>query len=144
MLPLGTHALTLGAAFSALAALAHLVCIVMGAPAYRIMGAGEKMARAAEAGKLEPTLVTLVISAVLLIWAAYALSGAGVIARLPWTKFVLIAICAIYLLRSVAFPFMQTAFPDNSTTFWLVSSGICLVIGLTHLYGLVALWTSLR
>ncbi len=139
----GTIALAIGAAFSALAAAAHLACIALGPRAYRFMGAGEKMARAVEAGKVRPTLVTLAIAVVLLTWAAYALSGAGLIGRLPLTKFVLLAITAVYLGRAVAFPLLRPVFPENSTTFWLVSSGICLLFGLVHAYGVVLRWPAL-
>jgi len=139
----GTLALALGAALSAAAAIAHLVCIAVGPAAYRFMGAGEKMARAVEAGKIQPTIVTLAISSVLLAWAAYALSGAGLITRLPLTKEVLLAITVVYLARAIAFPLLRPAFPENSTTFWLVSSGICLLIGLLHTYGLATRWSAL-
>ncbi|MCF8179225.1 MAG: hypothetical protein K9J74_12010 [Sulfuritalea sp.] len=139
----GTIALVTASAFSAAAALAHIACVVLGPSAYRFMGAGEKMARAVAAGKLQPTLTTLAISAVLFVWSAYALSGAGLIAHLPFTKPALVAITAVYLGRAVLFPFLRPAFPGNSNTFWLVSSGICLVIGLVHLYGLAARWTAL-
>jgi len=143
MLASGAQALVMGGALSAAAAVAHLACIVIGAPAYRFMGAGEKMAHAVEARKLGPTLITLAIAAVLLTWAAYALAGAGVISGLPFAKLILSAICAAYLGRAVAFPLLKPAFPENSQTFWLVSSGICLVIGLVHLYGVVLLWPTL-
>lgn len=143
MLTSGAQALVMGGALSAAAAVAHLACIVIGAPAYRFMGAGEKMAHAVEARKLGPTLITLAIAAVLLTWAAYALAGAGVISGLPFAKLILSAICAAYLGRAVAFPLLKPAFPENSQTFWLVSSGICLVIGLVHVYGVVSLWPAL-
>lgn len=107
------------------------------------MGAGEKMARAVEAGKLQPTLVTLAIAGILFVWAAYALAGAGVIDRLPFARLALPAICAVYLGRAVAFPLLKPVFPGNSETFWLVSSGICLVIGLVHVYGVISLWSAL-
>jgi hypothetical protein len=107
------------------------------------MGAGERMIRAAEAGRLRPTLVTLAIAGVLLLWAAYALSGAGVIGRLPMTKLALPLICSIYIARAVAFPFLKPLFPGNSNTFWRVSSGICGFIGLVHLYGMLSLWRVL-
>ena len=139
----GTIALAMGAALSAFAALAHIACVVVGPAAYRFMGAGEKMARAVEAGKLQPTLVTLAIAAILFTWAAYALSGAGLISRLPLTKLALLVITAVYLGRAVAFPFLRPAFPENSTTFWLVSSGICLVIGLLHAYGAASRWSAM-
>lgn len=140
---LGTHALIIGGSLSFLAALAHVICIAIGAPAYRFMGAGEKMARAAEAGKLEPALATLAVTCILLVWAAYAFAGAGVISRLPYTKLVLFAICAVYLGRALLFPLLKPSFPDNTLTFWLVSSGICLVIGLVHAYGIFSLWSKL-
>ena len=143
MLTSGAQALIAGASCSAAAALAHLACIVLGAPAYRFMGAGERMARAVEAGKLRPALVTLAISAVLAVSAAYALGGAGVIGLLPFSSLALPAICAVYLGRAVAFPILRHAFPENSRTFWLVSSGICLLIGLLHLYGLISVWHAL-
>ncbi len=139
----GSQALVLGAALSAAAAVAHLICIVVGARAYRFIGAGEKMARAVEARKLRPTLVTVAVAAVLFAWAVFALSAAGVIVRLPFLKVALLAICAVYLVRALAFPLLKPAFPENSQTFWLVSSAICLVIGLVHVYGVLLLWPTL-
>ena len=139
----GSQALLVGAFCSAVAALAHLGCIVCGAPAYRLLGAGERMARAAEAGELQPTLVTLAIAGLLLVWSAYALGGAGVIGPLPLSSLALPAIALAYLGRAVAFPLLMPAFPENSRTFWWVSSGICLLIGLVHSYGVVCVWHSL-
>ena len=139
----GAVAFTVGASMSAAAAIAHLVCIAIGAPAYRIMGAGERMARAVEAGKLRPTLITLAISSVLLVWAAYALGGAGVIPPLPFSGLVLPAICMVYLGRAVGFPLLRSSFPENSQKFWLISSGICLAMGLAHLYGILSAWHAL-
>ena len=139
----GPQALIVGASLSAAAAVAHLACIFIGAPAYRLMGAGERMARAVEAGKLRPTLVTLAIAGVLFLWSAYALSGAGVIGALPLSKLALALISSVYLVRAVAFPLLKPAFPENSNTFWLVSSGICGFIGLVHTYGTFSLWRAL-
>lgn len=139
----GSQALVVGAFSSAAAAAAHLLCIVLGPPAYRFMGAGERMAGAVEAGRLRPTAVTLAIACVLFACSAYALSGAGLIAPLPFTRGVLALICAVFLARALAFPLLKPAFPENSTTFWLVSSGICGLIGLVHLYGTLALWQML-
>lgn len=139
----GSVSLAIAAGLSASAAVAHIFCVVIGPSAYRFMGAGEAMARAVEAGRLRPTIVTLAISAVLLVWAAYALSAAGFIDRLPLTKFVVLAIALVYLGRAFAFPLLRPAFPENSTRFWLVSSGICLVIGALHAYGLAARWSVL-
>lgn len=143
MLNPGAQVLIVGAALSGAAAIAHLACIVIGAPAYRVMGAGERMARAAEAGKRQPTLVTLAIAGLLFLWAAYALAGAGVIGGLPLTRLALVLISAIYLTRALAFPLIKPAFPGNSETFWWVSSSICGVMGLLHAYGTWLRWALL-
>jgi hypothetical protein len=140
MTHLGSQALILGGALSAVASLAHLACIALGARAYRFMGAGERMARAVEAGNIKPTLITLAIASILLVWAIYAFSASGIAPTLPLTKVALALISAIYLTRAFAFPLLKPVFPENSTTFWLVSSGICLVLGLLYAVGFIELW----
>ena len=57
------------------------------------------------------------------------LVGAGAIKRLPLTKLALILITGIFLLRGVSFVGLMPMFPENSLTFWLISSGMCLFIG---------------
>jgi len=140
MLSVSAQALVLGGTLSAAAAVAHLACIALGAPAYRFMGAGEHMARAVEAGGARPTLITLAIAAVLFVWALYGFAGAGVIGPLPLTNLALPAISLVYLARALGFPLLRPMFPENSTTFWLVSSGICLMLGLLYAVGAIALW----
>ena len=139
MLLSGPQALVIAGVLSALASAAHIACIIIGAPAYRFMGAGERAAQAVEAGKFQPTVVTLAVAAVLAVWAAYALSAAGALAPLPLTNVALPAITAAYLGRALGFPLLRSTFPENSMTFWLVSSSICLVIGALHAYGLFQL-----
>lgn len=140
----GAFALLIGAVFSTVAALAHLACIAMGPKAYRFMGAGERMAQAAEAKQLRPTLVTLSIAGVLFLWAVFALSGSGVLEQpLPLTKWALVGISIVYIFRSVASPFLKARFPENSTAFWIISSGICGFVGLVHVYGTWSLWRTL-
>lgn len=139
----GAVLLVTGAAASALAALLHLGCIAFGAPWYRFVGAGERMAQLANARSLYPVVITSVIAAVLLTWSAYALSGAGVIRRLPQLRAILIAITVVYLVRGVIFlPFIDRLH-GRSTAFWWWSSAICLAIGLVHATGLVRAWSSL-
>ena len=132
--------LLMGAELSFLAALVHLACIPWGANGFRFLGAGEPMARMSEAGHWYPPLMAFGIGAVLSVWGAYALSGAGLLPPLPYWREVLVGVSAVYLLRALAFPFLRPVFPDNSTTFWLVTSGICLLIGVIHVVGLVQVW----
>lgn len=99
----GRGFLIVSAALSAVAALLHPGRIAFGAPWYRFLGAGERMAQASSAGRWYPAVVTLAIVFILLVWSLYALFGAGVIVRLPFVWFLLCAITGIYLLRGVVF-----------------------------------------
>lgn len=142
-MPAGNLWLILAAASCGLAALAHVGCMVFGASWYRFFGAGEQMARLAEQGSWQPTLITAAITAVLLVWGAYALAGAGVIMQLPWTRPILLLISLVFLLRGSAFILLMGKFPDNSLLFWLVSSAICLLIGGLFSVGLYQRWQAL-
>ena len=134
--------LVVAAALSFAAALVHLGCILFGAPWYRALGAGERMTQLADADHWYPSAITLLIAAVLASWGLYALSGAGVIRRLPLLRTALTAITGVYLLRGIAFVPLQAYFPGNSVAFWYWSSGICLCIGLIHLVGLRKAWAQ--
>jgi uncharacterized protein YhhL (DUF1145 family) len=132
--------LIIAACLSAIAALLHVAIIVGGPDWYRFFGAGEKLAKAAEAGKWHPALVTLGIATVLGLWAVYALSGAGVVPPLPLLKAGLCLITAVYLIRGLAIiPFVIGA-RDKTTPFIFWSSVVCLLYGVTHLFGLVQIW----
>ncbi|HSX50390.1 MAG TPA: hypothetical protein VLF09_05510 [Cellvibrio sp.] len=135
--------LILASICSGIAALLHLGCIIFGADWYRAFGAGEQMAQMAEAGMLYPTVVTSVIVVVLVVWSLYALSGAGVIRKLPLVRTALCVISTIYLLRGVAFIPLMPLFPENSLTFWLVSSGVCLLLGALYALGTKQAWAYL-
>ena len=135
--------LIVGAAFSQMAAVLHFSCMFWGANGFRLLGAGEPIVSLAAAGHWYPRLVAFAIGVLLSAWALYALSGARVIAPLPYARVVLTGITAIYLIRALAFPLIKPAFPGNSAAFWLISSSICLVIGLVHLIGLVQVWPQL-
>ncbi|WCN09173.1 hypothetical protein [Marinomonas mediterranea] len=124
-------------------ALFHIGCIIFGGDWYRLLGAGEEMAQLAESGDPYPTIVTSVLSAVFLLWAAYAFSGAGLMVKLPLVRLALVLISIILFTRAFGFYFIMPAFPDNSLTFWFVSSGICLLLGLTYVLGLKQRWRSI-
>jgi hypothetical protein len=136
--------LLLGGVANALAAVAHLACILGGPAWYRAMGAPEGYARAAGRGMWTPALVTIGIAAMLALWSAYALSGAGVIGRLPLLRLGLVAITAVYLLRGlILFAPSLLRRPDLSASFILWSSVIVLAIGAVHAIGLWRGWNEL-
>jgi hypothetical protein len=135
--------LVVGAGLSAVAALLH-VCVIFGGPAwYRFFGAGERMAAGAAAGHLYPALVTLLIACMLGTWAAYALSGAGVLQPRPLLSLALPAITAVYLLRGLVVVALFMFDRRRLTAFWVWSSLICLAYGVVHLVGLIQVWPDL-
>ena len=136
-------ALVAGALLSAIAALLHLAIIAGGPAWYRFFGAGERMARAAAQRRWYPALVTLGIAAMLAVWAAYALAGAGVIGALPFLQAALVGITAVYLVRGVAYGPLVLARGGRLTPFVVWSSAICFAYGVVHLVGLAQRWAVL-
>lgn len=135
--------LIVGGVLSAAASLLHLAVIAGGPSWYRFFGAGEGMARMAERGSLTPTLVTLGIAAVLAVWAAYAFSGAGLIARLPLMRTALVLISAVYLLRGLVVLPAFVLNPGGVMPFMIWSSLIVLVYGVCYAVGTWIAWPAL-
>jgi hypothetical protein len=135
--------LIVGGTLTAAAALLHVAIIFGGPDWYRFFGAGEGMARAAERGHARPTIIAAGIALILLVWAAYAFSGAGLIRRLPLVRTGLVAISAIYLLRAAAPIPMLIANPGSVDAFLVWSSLIVLVYGLAYAVGTWTAWPAL-
>lgn len=131
-----------GGGVTGAASLLHLAIIAGGPEWYRFFGAGERMARMAARGSPLPAVVTAGIAAVLAVWALYALSGAGVIRRLPLLRLALGLIAAVYLARGVfGIPLVLLADDPYARqlrarmTFMAVSSAICLGLGVCYAVG---------
>jgi hypothetical protein len=136
-------ALIIGGVLSAVASVLHLAVIVGGPAWYRVFGAGEGMARAAERGSWVPTVVTVGIATVLAIWSAYAFSGAGLLPRLPLMRTALVLITAVYLLRGLVLVPAFVLNPGGVTPFVLWSSLIVLTYGIVHAVGVWTAWPTL-
>lgn len=135
--------LVIGGWLSVAASVLHVAVIFGGPDWYRTFGAGEQMARLAEAGDPYPTIVTSFIAVVLMAWAAYAFAGAGLVRRLPLMKTALVAITGVYLLRGlgvIPLMLMDIILVD---AFAIWSSLICTVYGLAYLFGTRRAWADL-
>lgn len=140
--------LKLAGILSFIAAALHVAIVIGGPDWYRFFGAGELMASKAEEGRIQPALMTLFIAFVLGVWGAYAWSGAGMLPKLPLLKIALCLVTLVYLLRGfaglIAPLFHNSLYVDqNSTSFWVISSMICLIFGLVHLKGLITSWSAI-
>ncbi len=134
--------LLVGGLLTGVVALLHVAIILGGPPWYRFFGAGERMAQLAARGSSSPAMITATLAAIFSVWTLYALSGAGVIRRLPFLRLVLLLIAAIYLARgALGVPFVM--FVDDPyarqlrdrTTFMIVSSAISTLLGLCYAVG---------
>lgn len=132
--------LVAGGVLSVLAALLHIAVIFGGGDWYRFFGAGETMATLAEAGSLIPTLATLGIASVLLVWGLYAFSGAGLVRRLPFLRTGLALISLVYLARGLFLVPAYLIAPQVIDAFAVWSSLICLGYGVCYALGTKAVW----
>jgi len=97
----GRGLLLVAAGASAVVALLHVAILALGPPAYRWFGAPSLAARIESGSVVGPTLLTLAVAAVFVVWAGYGLSGAGVVRRFPLLRLGLYTIAVIYLLRGL-------------------------------------------
>ncbi len=128
---------------SVAASVLHVATIVGGPDLYRFFGAGEEMAVAAERGSSVPGVVTAAIASVLMVWAFYAFSAAGLIRRLPLLRTALVLITGVYLLRGLALVPILVIKPHTVDTFAIVSSLVVLGYGIAHAVGTWQAWPSL-
>ncbi len=131
------------ASLSFLASLLHFACIVVGAPLFRVLGAGDEVLRMLERGSSHPKWIAFIVACALLVCSAYALSAAGAIMQLPLQRIVLVLLATVLILRALAFPWMKEMFAGNSELFWWSSSALCLLMGLLHAFGLAQVWDQL-
>lgn len=131
------------AALSVIGAILHLAVIVGGPDWYRAFGAGEAIARAAQRGSPVPALMTMGIATILMAWAAYALSAAGLLPRLPLRTLALLAIIAVLAARGLAVFVPDWWRPDLSSTFKLWSSLFVLAMALCFAIGTWQRWHQL-
>ncbi len=115
--------------------LLHLVMIFIGAPAYDYFRAGPEMVEWAKAGSPIPAMVTGGVALVLLFFALYGFSGAGLIAPLRFQKWALPIIGIIFTLRGLAI-FLQIPgyLPENELRD-IIFSLVALITGLLYLTG---------
>lgn len=144
---IGDRLLLSGGLITGAASLLHLAIILGGPDWYRFFGAGEDMARLAARGSIYPVVVTAGIAAILGVWTLYALSGAGVIRRLPLLRLALPLIAAVYLARGVlgvpVVLFVEDPYTNElraKMTFMVVSSAICVFLGLCYAAGAATVW----
>jgi hypothetical protein len=77
---------------------------------------------------------------VLLMWAAYAFSGAGTLPRLPLLRTGLVTITAIYLLRGLILVPLHLGWPQHTDSFAIWSSLTVFLYGTAYAIGTTKAW----
>ncbi|MBL4616628.1 MAG: hypothetical protein JKY46_02950 [Robiginitomaculum sp.] len=134
-----------GAALSFIASFLHVGILFGGASWLRFFGAGEAMAQMAERGEAWPYIVTSLIAAVLFVWGLYALKGAGLIQSLPLPllRLGLLAIAMVFITRGLVLVPALLGVSQLSDVFWIITSAICLMMGMSYAIGLAQKWSEL-
>ncbi len=127
----------LSCSLNIIAGLLHLWVIIKGPDGYRRFGAGEKMARMAEKGRLYPHLITLTIATVLFFFAYLCLSEIGMVPAVPFARYLLWILTAVYLIRGFIPLLTYRWVPLFQTQFFIISSVIVLGMGGTHFAALL-------
>ena len=135
--------LMFGGVLCVIAAVLHLAIIIGGENWYRYFGAGERMALMAARGDIYPTIVTIFIACVLFVWSLYAFAGAGLIPKLPFMKFCLCAISAIFFVRGFGAMVAMPLMPQIQTPFMFWSSLLVLFYFIAFAFGTYFNWKSL-
>lgn len=143
--------LLVGGSLSLVAALLHLAIIWGGPGWYRAFGAGEQMALMAEQGSSYPAQMTGVIAFVLASWGLYGFAGAGLLPRMPFMRIALVLISVVYVLRGLlGIPAVlwadQPYFAElaQNMTFMVVSSAVCLLLGVCYAVGTWQVWPRIK
>ena len=135
-----------GAVLTFLGSLLHIAIIIGGPDWYLASGAGENMAALAKSDSMYPAFVGSILVCIFLGWSLYALSGAGLIRRLPFLKLFLILIAGLCIVRGLYGFFIPLLFNtpyviNLGVWFWVASSMVWLVIGLFYAVGIKSRWS---
>lgn len=133
---MGRYAFLLAAAISLFGALIHFVAPLLGPEWYAFLQAPPKVVASARAGGLLAPAGAVGIGLLMLVCAAYALAGAGLLRWLPFAQMVQGTVAAVCLLRGLlVLPYLYK-FPDRLLTFDAVASVIWFAAGLGFLVGI--------
>jgi hypothetical protein len=125
----------------------HIAILFGGPDWYAFFGAPRGLVEMARSGNLRAPISCLIIAAFLAVLAAYAFSGAGVIRRLPLLRHGLASIATVLILRGVSFIPLILWRPSalsgicncpSVDTFIIVTSALCLAMGIGYALGAVA------
>lgn len=131
----GKILLLIAAAICVFTALAHMSCIVLGPSCFEYQLAPAALIESSKNDTLLAPLGTIAVSSIFLVWAAYALSGAGVLRRLQLQSLGIYTISFLCIVRGLLGIQLWIRKPERLTEFGVVSSWVWLLTGLLFVIG---------
>jgi len=131
--------LKLGGYINILIAIGHIIGLFWANEMFEITGVGKEMAQHAEIHPSLPYLLTILASIFFLIFGLYGLSADNKFRKLPFLKFGIFVIAAIYIFRGLGELIFDTINKAN-TLKETIYSIVALAIGLLFLFGGLRKW----
>ena len=127
--------MVLAATVAIVTAFAHLSCIYFGPQCYSVQMAPSSIVQSAQAGTLLAPIGTIIVSAIFILFGCYALSGAGLIGRLPLLSIGIYAIAAACIIRGLLPIQLFIRHPEKVSMPVLNVGIIWLIVGLLYFFG---------
>ncbi|MBR8845482.1 MULTISPECIES: hypothetical protein [Pseudoalteromonas] len=131
----GVILLAIGATIFFSTALAHLSCIYFGPQCYSSQMAPPEIIESAMKGTLLAPIGTTLVSAIFMVLGLYALSGAGLLRKLPLSRFCIYLIAFVCIIRGVLPIQLYFRYPDKTSNIVLSIGITWLLVGLLCFFG---------
>ncbi len=126
--------LKLGGYINIIIAIAHVIGLFWAAQMFEATGAGEGMQQLSDIHYSLPYVSTIFVAIVFFIFGLYGLSAAGKFRKLPFLKFGIFMIAAIYLFRAIGEQ-SYNIYNETTNASETIQSIVALLIGLMFLFG---------
>jgi hypothetical protein len=131
----GIVLLVIAALIAVATAFAHLSCIYFGPQCYSAQMAPSSIVESAKENTLLAPLATIFVSAIFILLASCALSGARLIRRLPLLNYGIYTIAFLSIVRGILPLQLWLRHPDKVTEIVLFVGIVWLAVGLCYLFG---------
>ncbi len=132
---IGKSALILAALISAITAIAHLSCIYLGPSCYKAQMAPQQILQSAIDETWLAPISTAMVSSLFLVCTIYALSGAGIIRKLPLLRLFTYSIATLCIFRGTAIFPLSFLYPTVLSTSNILVGATWFVSGLLFFFG---------
>jgi len=131
----GAIFLVLAALFAIGTAIAHTSCIFIGPECYAAQMAPPQIVESAINGTYLAPIGTIFASSIFVVLGLYALSGAGVIRKLPLLKFTIYTVATLCIIRGILPLQLWLRHPEKVDDITFYTGIVWLVAGLLYLFG---------